>query len=383
MTSIPLAWLISIFALLLAAIVARQVRMPMPARVFFCVGLLSIVIVAGFVGIRFLFSDPAFIVLQPYVAALTAPALWLGFHGLTTQDGVPERGTVLVVAGTVVAAWLITAVPVPWTASAAVIFVNLVYLVRLLILLRLPAEGFVHISPQAQPALRLSLLGSLAFVLLVLAIDASVLVTGLAAGEARAMELLSDAAKFVVPVISLGFVAGLALAIGSDRKLEEKGQPDMPPLAEDQLIFDQLDTLMADATLFRDPELTVARLGRRLGVPARSVSSAVNRVTGENVSRYINHLRVQHAIYLLESTNLPVTDVMLESGFLSKSSFNTEFRRIAGNTPSDHRKAHRSGQAKEDMSAMDRSDLNALTTRANHTASARPSKTRVQTRQRA
>lgn len=197
------------------------------------------------------------------------------------------------------------------------------------------------------------------------------------------MELLSDAAIFVVPVISLGFVAGLALAIGSDRKLEEKSHPDMPPLAEDQLIFDQLDTLMADATLFRDPELTVARLGRRLGVPARSVSSAVNRVTGENVSRYINHLRVQHATHLLESTNLPVTDVMLESGFLSKSSFNTEFRRIAGNTPSDHRKAHRSGRDKGARSAAERPDLNVPTPRSNHAASARPPKTRVQTKQRA
>ncbi|MEM9844523.1 MAG: helix-turn-helix domain-containing protein [Pseudomonadota bacterium] len=381
MTSIPVAWLISIFALLLAAIVARQVRMPLLPRVFFSVGLISIVIVAGFVGVRFQFSDPAFIVLQPYVAAVTAPALWLGFHSLKTQDGVPDGGTVLVVAGTIAAAWLITAVPVPWTASAAVILVNLIYVVRLLILLRLPAERFVHISPQAQSTLRLCFLGCLAFLLLVLVIDASVLATGLAAGEARAMELLSDAAVFVVPVISLGVVAGLALAIGSDRKLEEKSQRGLPPLAEDQLIFDQLDALMAGATLFRDPELTVARLGRRLGVPARSVSIAVNRVTGENVSRYINLLRVQHAIHLLESTNLPVTDIMLESGFLSKSSFNTEFRRVAGNTPSDHRKSHRSGEAKEDKPAADRSGLNAPTTRAKHAASARPPKTQMRTKQ--
>ncbi|MEM1429620.1 MAG: AraC family transcriptional regulator [Pseudomonadota bacterium] len=378
MTSIPVAWLISIFALLLAAIVARQVRLPLLPRVFFGVGLISIVVVAGFVGIRFQFSDPSFIVLQPYVAATTAPALWLGFHTVTMQDGVPDKGTVLVLAGTVLAAWLITAVPVPWSASAAVILVNLVYVVRLFGLLRLPAERFVHIAPQVYPTLRLSLLGCLAFLLLVLVIDASVLVTGLAAGDARAMALLSDVAVVVVPVISLVVVAGLAVALGAGRDLDATGQGDVRPLDEDQAVFDQLDALMADTTLFRDPELTVARLGRRLGAPARSVSAAVNRVTGENVSRYINRLRVQHAIQLLERTNLPVTDVMLESGFLSKSSFNTEFRRITGRTPSDHRKSHRSGAVRADKAAAGRSVLENRMSRAEHVASVPLPKPRAQ-----
>ncbi len=361
MTSIPVAWLISIFALLLAAIVARQVRMPLLPRVFFCVGLISIVIVAGFVGVRFQFSDPAFIVLQPYVAAITAPTLWLGFHTITTQEGIPESRTVLIVFGTVIGAWLIIVLPAPWTASSAVILVNLIYSVRLFSLLRLPAERYVHMAPAAYSTLRISLVGCLAFLLLVLVIDASVLAIGLAAGEGRAMALLSDSAVVIVPLISLGVVASLAVALGADRKTEVIGQLGVAPLEEDRATFDRLNTLMEEATLFRDPELTVARLGRRLGVPARSVSSAVNRVTGENTSRYINQLRVQHAILLLETTNLPITDIMLESGFLSKSSFNTEFRRILGRTPSDHRKSHRSEQAEANKPAADRPDLNSRT----------------------
>lgn len=341
MTSIPVAWLISIFALMLAAIIVRQIRMPVHARVFFCIGLISIVIVAVFVGVRFQFSDPAFLFLQPYVSAVTAPALWLGFHSLTAQDGAPESDTLLILAGTVGAAWLFIALPAPWTASAAVIIVNLIYVMRLFSLLRLPAERFDHIAPPAYPTLRLCLFGCLAFLLLVLVIDSSVLVTGLAAGDDQAMVLLSDSAVIVVSVVLVGGVAGLARAVGADRGREDRTQTQMRPLEGDRALFDRLDAVMADAMLYRDPELSVARLGRRLGVPARSVSSAVNRVRGENVSRYINHLRVRHAIQLLESTNLPVTDVMLESGFLSKSSFNTEFRRITEKTPSEHRKSHR------------------------------------------
>jgi AraC-like DNA-binding protein len=64
------------------------------------------------------------------------------------------------------------------------------------------------------------------------------------------------------------------------------------------------------------------------------MSNAVNRCVGENFSRYINGHRIRHAQELLRETDLPITEVMFESGFVSKSSLNTEFRRIVGQTPS-------------------------------------------------
>ncbi len=227
---------------------------------------------------------------------------------------------------------------------------------RLAGLLRLPAERFVHLAPQAFPKLRIALGGCLAFLVLLIVIDISVLGTFLAAGEARAMALLSDAAVMGVVAISIGVAAGLSLLLGTGRPIEDQAQIEARPLEEDRAVLDRLDALMKQATLFRDPELTVARLGRRLGVPARSVSSAVNRVTGENTSRYINALRVQHAAHLLESSNLPVTDVMLEAGFISKSSFNTEFRRIIGKPPSEHRKSHNPGTSTVRKHASERSN---------------------------
>lgn len=345
MTSIPVAWLISILALLIAAILSRQVRMPLFARASFGVALMSIAIVAVFVGVRFQFNDPVFLVLQPYLGVVTAPAFWAGFHALTTQDGAPSRKTMRRAIGTVCLAWVIATLPFQWSASGAVMLVNAVYAVLLVGLLRLPDERYIHVPPQALPALRISLWGSLAFLLLVLAVDASVLITDLIAGEARALRLLSDAALVAVVAITIGSGAGLAFAIGANRQPGEDGRGRTAPLDEELKVFERLTQVMAETNLFRDPEITVARLGRRLGVPARSVSSAVNRVTGNNVSRYINGLRVQHAIRLLEESDLPVTDVMLEAGFISKSSFNAEFRRISGKTPSEYRKSgpgHRS-----------------------------------------
>jgi AraC-like DNA-binding protein len=98
-----------------------------------------------------------------------------------------------------------------------------------------------------------------------------------------------------------------------------------------------LNGIMKDKELFRDSNLTLARVAKRLSVPARDLSGAINRVTAENFSRFINGHRIAYAQSALLETDLPVTEVMFEAGFLSKSSFNTEFRRVTGLTPSQFR----------------------------------------------
>ena len=93
--------------------------------------------------------------------------------------------------------------------------------------------------------------------------------------------------------------------------------------------------------LYRDPDLSLSRLSRRLGVTARLVSEAVNRAAGKNFSQYVNEHRVRAACELLERTDAPVTQVMLEAGFVTKSNFNREFRRTTGESPSAWRARHR------------------------------------------
>ena len=77
----------------------------------------------------------------------------------------------------------------------------------------------------------------------------------------------------------------------------------------------------------------LARLARRLGLPAKVLSAAVNRTAGENISRHVNARRIRHACDLLgQGEN--VTAAMLASGFNTKSNFNREFLRVTGKTPS-------------------------------------------------
>ena len=93
--------------------------------------------------------------------------------------------------------------------------------------------------------------------------------------------------------------------------------------------------------IFRDPDLTLGRLAKRLVVPARQISQAVNRSTVLKGSHCVNNRRIEEVCHTLAMSEVSVTGAMLDAGFLTKSNFNREFRRVTGKTPSAWRKANR------------------------------------------
>ena len=121
---------------------------------------------------------------------------------------------------------------------------------------------------------------------------------------------------------------------------------DLPPerehdAAEDRAVLERVrETLHRDG-LYRDPDLTLERLARRSLVPARRVSGAINRSSGDSVSRYVNRLRLDEVRRRLVDTDDGITDIMLAAGFRTKSNFNRTFREAEGCSPSEWRAAHR------------------------------------------
>lgn len=98
-----------------------------------------------------------------------------------------------------------------------------------------------------------------------------------------------------------------------------------------------LDQLMQEKKLYLDPELTLNKLSRKLVIPAKQISTAVNLVHQRNISKLINEYRIEHAKQALRSCSDTITQIMLSSGFQTKSNFNREFSRVTGTTPSDYR----------------------------------------------
>ena len=115
--------------------------------------------------------------------------------------------------------------------------------------------------------------------------------------------------------------------------------PNAPAVTEqDQETSALLHALMVERQLFKDVDLNLIKLARRLGLPARTVSQAVNRVHGMSVSQYVNNYRIAEACRLLAQTDAPVTGIVFEAGFMTKSNFNREFLRVTGQSPTQWRK---------------------------------------------
>jgi AraC-like DNA-binding protein len=93
-----------------------------------------------------------------------------------------------------------------------------------------------------------------------------------------------------------------------------------------------LQTLLRKDPLFLDPDLTLSRLARRLQVPVKDLSNAINQICGENVSRFVNRHRIAHACELLKQGQ-SITSALFDSGFQTKSNFNREFLRLKGCSP--------------------------------------------------
>lgn len=150
----------------------------------------------------------------------------------------------------------------------------------------------------------------------------------------------------VVALLVLGAAAAAADSAAPETSDEAPAIPEISThgevaenmAAEDAAILAALDALMRERRLYTDADLDLGRLARRLVLPARRLSQAINRAHGVSVSQYVNDLRIREAQRLLVETDLPVTRVMMEAGFLTKSNFNREFRRMAGTSPSAWRR---------------------------------------------
>jgi AraC-like DNA-binding protein len=138
----------------------------------------------------------------------------------------------------------------------------------------------------------------------------------------------------VVSLLSLSSLGILSLSQGVESRREhETDDRSEEDAARDQTIIAKLDRYLEEQQPYLDPDLTLARLSRKLVIPAKQLSTAINRSKSENVSRHINRHRIEHACHLI-AAGKSVTTAMFDSGFNTKSNFNREFLRLKGVPPS-------------------------------------------------
>lgn len=113
------------------------------------------------------------------------------------------------------------------------------------------------------------------------------------------------------------------------------------PETEVTHIRDAIERLLNDEKAYSNPDLSLSYLAKELDVNERAISYVINQTLADNFYDYINEYRINAAKRLLEehkNSKLTILEVMYQVGFNSKSSFNSQFKKKTGLTPSEFRK---------------------------------------------
>lgn len=98
--------------------------------------------------------------------------------------------------------------------------------------------------------------------------------------------------------------------------------------------------LIAEKELFLNPNLTLDETAKELKISKHLLSQYLNEKIGKSFTNFINEYRIEKAKELLASkNNYTIEGLGYDSGFNSKSTFFTTFKKITGKTPSDYQKS--------------------------------------------
>lgn len=99
--------------------------------------------------------------------------------------------------------------------------------------------------------------------------------------------------------------------------------------------------LITDKKLFLNPNLTLDETAKELKISKHLLSQYLNEKLGKSFSNFINEFRIEKAKELLQSNkNYTIEGLGYESGFNSKSTFFTTFKKITGKTPTEYQKMY-------------------------------------------
>ncbi len=104
----------------------------------------------------------------------------------------------------------------------------------------------------------------------------------------------------------------------------------------------ELEQIMIDYKLYLNPDLSLKDLASYLELPANYVSQLLNLGFQKNFSEYVNTFRVnefKERVLQEENKGLTIMAVAYDSGFNSKTVFNTFFKKIEGITPNAYLKS--------------------------------------------
>jgi len=108
-------------------------------------------------------------------------------------------------------------------------------------------------------------------------------------------------------------------------------------------LFQQIHDYMNATEIYVDEELTIVDVSQKLGIHPRRVSTAINTVSKQNFNSFVNELRINKVIKLLDTRdvqNLSIEGIGNKVGFRSKSAFYSAFKKFTGTTPTKYKRVN-------------------------------------------
>lgn len=330
--TLPLPILTCLLAGVVAALTWRLDLGHPFARIFFAALFGLFALQALLVGLRFGYGVVDYILVQRLLPFLTGPLMYLGFATLAVPDDRLTRTITLHLGGAVL---LIVACGfatdrygnLDWMIAASYI----IYAVILIRQWRKGPDALIHARLDlARPIAQWMLFGA-GMLLALLVLDTAIAIS-------FAMQRAGQAATLISSGSVLFALLLIAVVFALSRNLSPAPVLTAPAPADDSdATVSAARAMLAKSQLYLDPDLSVQRLARRLHIPVRTLSSAINQSEGMNVSQWVNGFRLTHAANLLQTTKAPVSEVMTQSGFLTRSNFYREFQRVYGQSPASYR----------------------------------------------
>ena len=313
---IPMIIALALLGLLSQRLLTRKTQPALLALIAICATQSAIIALVQYYGLTMI--RPA----QPLLATTIAPIAWLAF---TQAAGGPTKPRLAWLHGLGLAIAAICLVINPALLDVVIPVSFFGYGLAMLLSLSRGEDGLPN-SPLEGGNMPLMAWRIVAVSLIASAACDVFIAYNLAMG-AKSTILWVPSLVSSLSLLSLGALS-LSHAIESRRDHPNDEAPISSEDAERDLsIIEKLDNYIATHKPYLDPDLTLSRLSRKVLIPAKQLSTAINRVKGENVSRYINQQRIDEAARRMQAGQT-VTAAMLDSGFNTKSNFNREFLRI-------------------------------------------------------
>lgn len=113
---------------------------------------------------------------------------------------------------------------------------------------------------------------------------------------------------------------------------EKELQTETPHIEQIKTILDYIENNFAS-------ELSLSDMAKRINLNANYFCRIFRSLLHQSPMDYVNFYRIEQASYLLESTDLPITEIGLECGFSESSYFTKVFKKYKGVSPRQYRKS--------------------------------------------